>query len=219
MPERDVMTAFPKHPAYRQPRPSQIPTNSLIKGSWDDPAPVIPTTWAIVWTVPRGEEKALADLTRFGYAAFLPMVTVWRDVPKRLRKSVGARRQAVERPALSRYLFVGLNPLVQHWSMIADAEGVAEVIRADGPQQRRLQADIARMRKAYEKGDLDEVKRETEEMRARLERIVGRKVRITDGPLTSMEGEVEERRGKREVEVSIGPVRAVMDISAVEEVD
>ena len=213
------MKAFPHHPAYRQPRPSQIPTNSLRKGSWDDPAPVIPTTWAIVWATPRGEEKATAELERFGYTVFLPMVTVWRDVPQRMRKKLGVRRQAVERPALSRYLFVGLNPQVQRWSMIADAEGVAEVIRADGPQQPRLQADIARMRKAYDRGDLDEVKRETEQMRARLEKIVGRRVRITDGPLNGMEGEAEERRGKRDVEVAIGPVRAVVDIDALQEVD
>lgn len=212
------MQAFPDHRTCRQPRASQLPANSLIKGSRDDHTPIIPTTWAIVWTAPRGEEKALADLTRFGYAAFLPMVTVWRDVPKRLRKSVGARRQAVERPALSRYLFVGLNPDIQRWDLIADAEYVAKVIRADGPQQTRLQVDIKRLRRAYEKGDLDEVKRETEEMRVRLEKIVGRRVRITDGPLTSMEGEVEERRGKRDVEVSIGPGRAVVDITAVEEV-
>ena len=215
------MTDFPEHWAYRKPRRggSRFATPPLRKGAFDDPAPIIPTTWAIVWTAPRGEAKAAEELMRYGYAAFLPMVTVWRDVPQRQRKRVGARRQAFEKPALSRYVFVGLNPQVQSWGLIADAEGVAEVIRADGPQQPRLQADIARMRKAYEKGDLDEVKRETEQMRARLEKIVGRRVRITDGPLNGMEGEAEERRGKREVEVAIGPVRAVVDIDALQEVD
>jgi transcription antitermination factor NusG len=210
---------FPDHPAYRQPRPSQIPTNALRKGAWDDPAPVIPTIWAIVWTAPRGEQKAVDELMRYGYAAFLPMVTVWRDVPQRQRKRVGARREPVERPALSRYVFVGLNPQIQSWGLIADAEGVSEVIRADGPQQPRLQADIARMRKAYEKGDLDEVRRENEAMRERLQAIVGKRVYVTDGPLTGMQGEAESLHGKREVEVSIGPVRVIMDINTLTEVD
>ena len=215
------MTDFPDHWAYRKPRRggSRFATPPLRKGSWDDPAPVIPTTWAIVWTAPRGEAKAAEELMRYGDAAFLPMVTVWRDVPQRQRKKIGARRQAVERPALSRYVFVGLNPLYQSWGLIADAEGVSEVIRADGAQQRKLQDDISRIRRAIERGEYDFVKQATEEMRARLDKIVGKRVRVTDGPLTGMEGEAESLHGKREVEVSIGPVRVIMDINTLTEVN
>jgi transcriptional antiterminator RfaH len=210
---------FPHRPdLYRQPRASQLERRTLVKGEWPEAEPVEPTTWAIVWTAPSMERKAHDELVRLGYSAFLPMVRIWKDIPKRLRAKLKARRQPVDRPALSRYLFVGLDPERQIWSAIVEAEGVSDLIRCEGILQARLQADIARLRAAHDAGEYDEVKREAEALRERMEAMVGRKVRIAAGPFVGCEGTVESRHGKRAVAVTVGPMKAHLDVDDVEEV-
>jgi transcriptional antiterminator RfaH len=77
--------------------------------------------WYLVYTKPRQEEVALANLVRQGYGAYLPQV-------RQVRRRQGRRLNVVE-PLFPRYLFIHLNAGTDNWGPIRSTVGVASLVR------------------------------------------------------------------------------------------
>lgn len=76
--------------------------------------------WCVVATKPRAERRAHASLHRFGFTAFLPLITSQRR-----------DRSWITRPLWPGYCFVRLD-LTRPWSVIRYAPGVFQLLMTDG---------------------------------------------------------------------------------------
>jgi len=82
--------------------------------------------WYAVHTRPQAEAKALENLLRQGYEAYLPR---YRTEIRHAR-----RRQTVLRPLFPRYLFAGIDREAMRWRPILSTVGVSDLVRSgDGP--------------------------------------------------------------------------------------
>lgn len=66
--------------------------------------------WYVLWTAPRAEARVAAALRERGLAAYVPLEAVY--LPRR------GRQVELERPAVGRYVFVGLNGADPQWSAV-----------------------------------------------------------------------------------------------------
>ena len=83
--------------------------------------------WYVVQTRPNAENKALQNLQRQGFDAYLPCY---------LKKRRHARRvETVAAPLFPRYMFVAIDMATQRWRSIQSTIGVATLVRrGDEPQ-------------------------------------------------------------------------------------
>ena len=78
--------------------------------------------WYAVHTRPQAEAKALENLLRQGYEAYLPR---YRTEIRHAR-----RRQTVLRPLFPRYLFAGIDREAMRWRPILSTVGVSDLVRS-----------------------------------------------------------------------------------------
>src|ERR1051326_5472284 len=78
-------------------------------------------SWYAVHTRPQAEAKALENLLRQGYSAYLPR---YRAQIRHAR-----RQQTVLRPVFPRYLFAGIDRTAQRWRPILSTIGVGDRVR------------------------------------------------------------------------------------------
>lgn len=76
--------------------------------------------WYVIHTKPRQEQRALENLQRQGFEAWLPMITL-----EKVRR--GHLTQVVE-PMFSRYLFIHLDTVQTNWSPIRSTLGVSKLV-------------------------------------------------------------------------------------------
>ena len=76
--------------------------------------------WYVVHTKPRQEQRALENLERQGYRAWLPTIEV-----EKLRR--GQLTRVIE-PMFSRYLFIQLDKTQSNWSPIRSTLGVSKLV-------------------------------------------------------------------------------------------
>ncbi len=76
--------------------------------------------WYVIHTRPRQEERALENLTRQGYKAWMP----WLEV----EKIIGGRITKVIEPMFSRYLFIQLDQVTTNWGPIRSTLGVSKLV-------------------------------------------------------------------------------------------
>lgn len=76
--------------------------------------------WYVIHTRPRQEERALENLTRQGYKAWMP----WLEVEK-IREG---RITKVIEPMFSRYLFIQLDQVTTNWGPIRSTLGVSKLV-------------------------------------------------------------------------------------------
>ena len=76
--------------------------------------------WFVVHTKPRQEQRALENLQRQGFAAWLPMLSVEKFRRGRLEKVI--------EPMFSRYLFIQLDKVTSNWSPIRSTMGVSKLV-------------------------------------------------------------------------------------------
>ena len=76
--------------------------------------------WYVIHTRPRQEERALENLTRQGYKAWMP----WLEVEK-IR---GGRITKVIEPMFSRDLFIQLDQVTTNWGPIRSTLGVSKLV-------------------------------------------------------------------------------------------
>jgi len=78
------------------------------------------TRWYVVHTQPHGEARALANLLRQGFAAYLPRY--------RGRRRHAGRVDAVAKPLFPRYLFVAMDVTRERWRAIHSTFGVSHLV-------------------------------------------------------------------------------------------
>ncbi len=80
--------------------------------------------WFVVRTHPNGEFKALANIVRQGFDAYLP---------RYLKRRRHARKtDSVQKPLFPGYVFVGMDPDTARWRTLNSTFGVSELICHSG---------------------------------------------------------------------------------------
>jgi transcriptional antiterminator RfaH len=161
--------------------------------------------WYAVYTQPHAETKALENLLRQGYAAYLPRYRTWI--------SHARRRRMVLRPLFPRYLFAGVERSSMRWRPMLSTTGVTDVIRtADEPIPVPPEI-ITAVRERENVGAFDRL-----EPRHSLR--LGELVRVTTGAFEDMVGRLVELRDQDRVVVLLEllgrVVRAQLSAGAVE---
>ena len=131
--------------------------------------------WYVIHSKPRQEERALENLERQGFQAWLPMLTVEKFRRGKLAKVV--------EPMFSRYLFIRLDTEQTNWSPIRSTLGVSKLVSFGN---RPAVID-------------DELILALQELPAREpERLYqpGQTVKFVSGPLRGLEGIYEQADGE-----------------------
>jgi len=133
--------------------------------------PVI--TWYAVYTQPNAEVKAAEHLARQGYAAYLPR---YRRYVRHART-----RALVLRPLFPRYLFVGLDRLVQRRRPIRSTVGVVGLVSSADEPVPVAAGIVEALRRQESEGAFDLVS-PAQRLRA------GDNIRVTQGPFVDLIG-------------------------------
>jgi len=161
--------------------------------------------WYAVHTRPHAETKALEQLLRQGYQAYLPRYRTW------IRHA--RRRQMVLRPLFPRYLFAGVDRSSMRWRPILSTIGVTDIVRAGDEPAAVPPEVVAAIREREQTGSFDQINRQ------RSLRL-GELVRITSGAFEDMVGRLVELRDQERVVVLLEllgrAVRAQLRAEAVE---
>jgi transcriptional antiterminator RfaH len=143
----------------------------------------MPTSWFVVRTQSRAEEKAIQHLTNQGFVAYLPRY--------RRRVRHARRNEVVLRPLFPGYLFVHLDPDHCRWRSINGTVGVREIL-SNGDTPLAVPDRI-----------IGEIKaREDESGAVKLVApsfARGQVVRLLEGPLADVNGLFEEMRDENRV--------------------
>jgi transcriptional antiterminator RfaH len=162
-------------------------------------------SWYAVHTRPQAETKALENLLRQGYEAYLPR---YRTQIRHAR-----RLQTVLRPLFPRYLFAGIDRTAMPWRPILSTVGVSDLVRSgDGPLP--VAPEIVEALRAQEgAGGFDALAR-------RRGPRLGDLVRISAGAFEDMIGRLIELRDQDRVVVLLDllgrKVRAQIEADSVE---
>ncbi|MFA0961383.1 UpxY family transcription antiterminator [Roseivirga sp. BDSF3-8] len=153
--------------------------------------------WYAVYTYPRIEKKIFSRLSNSGVEAFLPLTTVirqWSDRKKKLTV-----------PLFPNYIFVRIDPKEKY--RVLQVEGVVKFVSIQGNPCRMPEAEIETIKKLASSGS---------DITTNEELVEGMPIRIVDGPLTGVEGVLEEKKGKTRLLVRIDSLRqtACVDVSA-----
>src|SRR5947209_562042 len=103
--------------------------------------------WYAVYTKPQAEAKALENLLRQGYSAYLPRY--------RTEISHARRRQTVLRPFFPRYLFAGLDRSAERWRPILSTIGVCDLVRSGSEPMPVASEIVEALREQERAGVLD----------------------------------------------------------------
>jgi transcriptional antiterminator RfaH len=141
------------------------------------------TSWFVVRTQSRAEEKAMQHLTNQGFVVYLPRY--------RRRVRHARRNQIVLRPLFPGYLFVHLDPERCRWRSINGTVGVREIL-TNGDTPLPVSDRI-----------IDEIKSREDETGA-IKLVAptfarGQVVRLLEGPLAELNGLFEEMRDENRV--------------------
>ncbi len=131
------------------------------------------TGWYVVYTHAHAEARALENLERQGFTAYLPRY--------RRRRRHARRTEEVTRPLFPRYLFVALDMVRERWRPILSTVGVSGVVR-HGELPTRVPAGVVEAIRAHEaKGAFDRLS-PADGLRH------GDPVRIVEGPFAELIG-------------------------------
>jgi transcriptional antiterminator RfaH len=136
-------------------------------------------SWYAVHTRPQSETKALENLLRQGYHAYLPR---YRTQIRHARRLHG-----VLRPLFPRYLFAGLDRGAMPWRPILSTFGVSDVVRA-GDEPMPVAAEIVERLREQEGAGAFEALVQRRKLR------VGELVRVSAGAFEDMVGRLVELR-------------------------
>jgi transcriptional antiterminator RfaH len=163
------------------------------------------TAWYAIHAQPHAETKALDNLLRQGYSAYLPRCRSW--------VSHARRRELALRPLFPRYLFAGIDGAAMRWRPILSTFGVSDVVRAgDRPAPVPGQV-VAAIRTREQEGAFDGL-----DLQHRLR--PGELVRVTAGAFEDMVGRLAELRDQDRVVVLLDLLgRAVRAELAAESVE
>jgi len=131
--------------------------------------------WYAIHSKPRQEERALENLLRQGFEAWLPLLTVEKVLRSKLV-------QVVE-PMFSRYLFIRLDTEQTNWSPIRSTLGVSKLVSFGN-------------RPAVVADELIEALQQMPEQAPQRLIQPGQQVKIVSGPLRGLEGIYQQADGE-----------------------
>lgn len=131
--------------------------------------------WYAIHSKPRQEERALENLQRQGFEAWLPLLTVEKVLRFKLV-------QVVE-PMFSRYLFIRLDTEQTNWSPIRSTLGVSKLVSFGN-------------RPAVVADELIEALQQLPEQAPQRLIQPGQQVKIVSGPLRGLEGIYQQADGE-----------------------
>lgn len=131
--------------------------------------------WYVIHAKPRQEQRALENLVRQGFQAWLPMIEV-----EKVRRGKLSR---VMEPMFSRYLFIQLDKTQSNWSPIRSTLGVNKLVSFGNVP-------------AVVPDSLIERLRQTDGLQREYLLKEGDAVQFVSGPLQGMEGILQQRDGE-----------------------
>ena len=131
--------------------------------------------WYAIHSKPRQEERALDNLQRQGFEAWLPMLTV--------EKVLRGKLANVTEPMFSRYLFIRLDMEHTNWTPIRSTLGVSRLVSFGN-------------RPAPMSDDLIQALRDMPERAPEKLLQQGQAVRVIDGPLKGLEAVYQQSDGE-----------------------
>jgi transcriptional antiterminator RfaH len=131
--------------------------------------------WYAIHSKPRQEERALENLQRQGFEAWLPLLTVEKVLRSKLV-------QVVE-PMFSRYLFIRLDTEQTNWSPIRSTLGVSKLVSFGN-------------RPAVVADELIEALQQLPEQAPQRLIQPGQQVKIVSGPLRGLKGIYQQADGE-----------------------
>ena len=147
--------------------------------------------WYLVYTKPRQEETALANLSRQAYEAYLPRVRT-----SRLRDR---KRVVVVDPLFPRYLFIHRDSHTDNWIPIRSTLGVISLVRF-GIEPARVSDDlIVQLQAQHNAEGVFEF--------AEPKFAVGDRVRVAEGPLAGYAGILLAHTGRDRVVLLLDMLR------------
>ena len=131
--------------------------------------------WYAIHSKPRQEERALENLQRQGFEAWLPLM----EVEKVLRSKL----TCVIEPMFSRYLFIRLDTEQTNWSPIRSTLGVSKLVSFGN-------------RPAVVSDELIEALKNMPKKESQRLIQPGQQVKIVSGPLRGLEGIYQQSDGE-----------------------
>jgi transcriptional antiterminator RfaH len=138
--------------------------------------------WYLIHSKPRQEARALENLQRQGYEAWLPMLTV-----EKIRRG---RIVQVTEPMFSRYLFIQLDAVLSNWAPIRSTLGVSRLVTFGA-----VPASVP--------DELIEALRDTSAQEPQRLLAPGEEVLFVDGPLQGLRGIFQQHDGETRAMVLI----------------
>jgi len=138
--------------------------------------------WYLIHCKPRQEARALENLQRQGYEAWLPMLTV-----EKIRRG---RIVQVTEPMFSRYLFIQLDAVSSNWAPIRSTLGVSRLVTFGS-----VPASVP--------DELIEALRNAPVQEPQRLLVPGAEVLFVDGPLQGLRGIFQQHDGEARAMVLI----------------
>lgn len=149
--------------------------------------------WYVIHSKPRQEQRALENLERQGYRAWLPTIEM-----EKLRR--GKLTRVIE-PMFSRYLFIQLDKTQSNWSPIRSTLGVNKLVSFGNVP-------------AVVPDALIQMLQQTEGSQRELLLKEGDAVQFVSGPLQGLEGILQQRDGELRAMVLIELISQPQRVSA-----
>ena len=144
--------------------------------------------WYAVYTLPRAEKKAHAELVRKGINAYLPLL--------RSLKQWSDRKKWVEEPLFRSYVFVNIPDNL--YFEVLNTPGVVRYVTFEGKAVPIPAVQIEAVRFFLSSEDLQPENME--------QYIPGKSVEVIKGPLKGLYGELVQYAGRQKVKVEISTV-------------
>lgn len=157
--------------------------------------------WYLVYSKPRQEPVAQANLVRQGYQTYLPLV-------RTPRRRLGRRSIRIE-PMFPRYLFIRLDKVTDNWAPIRSTLGVSSLVRFGTEPAPVPENLIEALQKRDDASGVQDIPLHEFEP--------GQPVRIEEGPFAGYEGILLARTSRERVVVLLDIVgksaRAKIEVS------
>lgn len=147
--------------------------------------------WYCAITNPNCQRRAELELAALGFRTFTPKVRKW-VTHARVRK-------AVERPLLSRYLFVHVDPEEQGFGPIRGVNGVEAMVGVRGTPSSFPAVEVEDLLRRQLSGEWDEI--------AKGKLAVGARIRVMEGEFNDMLATVTGVKGHKVTFKLLGTAR------------
>ncbi len=155
--------------------------------------------WYALYTRSRFEKKAAERLTEQGIEAYVPL--------QRVMRQWSDRRKWVLEPAIRSYVFVRVKQ--SQYRKVLEVPGAVRYVYFEGRPAVIRDEEIETLKRVIDS------RLEVECLPDQLP--PGSRVRVVEGPLTGIEGELVQYLGKRKVAIRVEAIRQVVMVTVPEQ--